>query len=202
MKSKFLKLILSLCTFWLLFSHFALAEEVTETQPYLTVNNAILDLSPNYGAFPAETVQNNRLIEKTQAFAPTPNNLDSLTVVAYYIAPLNPEHKDNIRFRYDFRSDEIAESYAAFWQKRSQAMYQLKSSWQPYKVKKINQEAVLVLKGQFFTQAGSASVFHEHYLWANTPKSEIYALTIIYQEKTKENQKEIKRLVDHFQFPK
>lgn len=202
MKSKFRELLFPFFLFILLFSYSASAEEFEETKQYFTVNNATLQLSSDYSIFPIEETRIPPLIEQTQALVPQQKNPGSLTLMISYAVPIEPAHKDNIRFRYDFRSDDIAGAYAASWQKKFQNTYQLRSYWQPYGVKKINNEEVLVLKGQIFSQTGEPSTYHEHYFWANTAKSEVYALTIIYQEKTKENQKEIKQLVKSFQFEK
>jgi len=43
--------------------------------------------------------------------------------------------------------------------------------------------------------------FHEHYAWTNTNTSEVYVINFIYPEKSSENQKMIKRIINSFELP-
>jgi hypothetical protein len=180
------------------------AKTEPEWKIHQTVNRSFIELPDFYVPAPIiEELEPDTELKFFQEFNTSKNDKDTLAVFLLCTAPFDPNHINNFRFKYDFRSGDSAEAFAIPFQKDFSENFDFNSRWEAPKRKTINGKPILIMKGTVSDPQSGNHIFgfHEHYAWTNTNTSEVYVINFIYPEKSSENQKMIKRIINSFELP-
>lgn len=193
-------LVLLVSFFFLGNTSFSESKEEIEFVKQDTIKNASIEVPADYQVGQLNQMSTDSHFFISHNFNPPQNDKASVPIILLYSAPLDPTDIKNFRFKYDFRSGVSAEAFAVPFQKDFDTAYNITSQWDYPNTKKINGNHVLILKGKILSPQGEVTFYHDHYIWA-TPKSEVFQISFLYQEKNSKNQKMIRKIVESFRLP-